>query len=173
MKNLVKTITVAIILLLTMNVQAQEADAIVTKSIVLNASADEVWGELRQLDKFGELFPNFIAEVWIDNYKAPKEGLIRKCTAPGQKKGTVSYQETIKEFDDEKRFYSYEVSGVPAKDMVNMFRVVDLGYKKSMVVWNSTGWTFIENPQMNKEQFTGFLGSALDEAMAQFNKKFN
>ncbi|WP_430966998.1 SRPBCC family protein [Spongiimicrobium sp. 2-473A-2-J] len=173
MKNPIKTIAVVITILMTMNVQAQQANAIMTKSVVLNASVDNVWEELRQLDKFGELFPNFIAEVWIDDYKVPKEGLVRKCTSPGQKKGTVSYSETISEFDDEKRFYSYAVSGVPAKDMVNMFKVVDLGYKKSMVVWNSTSWTFVENPHMTKEQFLGFLGSALDEAMAQFDKKFN
>jgi len=152
---------------------AQKADAILSKSVVLNSSADEVWSELRQLDRFGELFPNFIAEVWIDNYTTPKVGLQRKCTAPGQAKGTVSYQESIIEFDDEKRFYAYAVSGVPAKDMVNMFKVIDLGYQKSMVVWNSTGWTFIENPQMSEDQFLGFMGAAIDEAMSVLNRKFN
>ncbi len=173
MKNIFKTISVVIIILITMNMQAQKSDAIMSKSIVLNASADEVWGSLRQLDKFEELFPSFLSEAWIEHYSGPKEGLIRKCTAPGQKKGTVSYSETINEFDDEKRFYSYAVSGVPAKNMVNMFKVVDLGYNKSMVVWNSTGWTFVENPQMTEDQFKGFMGSALDEAMTQLDKRYN
>lgn len=173
MKNVSKIILLTIISLVTMETNGQNAEAILTKSVILNSSADDVWGELRQLDKFGELFPNYIADVWIDSYSEPKTGLERKCTAPGQKKGTVSYKETIYEFDDEKRFYSYKVEGIPAKNMINMFKVVDLGYKKSMVIWNSTGWSFIKNPNMSREEFISFMGAALDEAMLVLNKKFN
>lgn len=173
MKNLVSILLFISMVSTVLNANAQQADALLSKSVILDVSADEVWETLRQLDKFGELFPNFIAEVWIDDYQKPQVGLERKCTAPGQAKGTVSYKETIIAFDDEKRFYAYAVSGVPAKDMVNMFKVVDLGYKKSMVLWNSTGWTFVENPQMSKDQFMGFMGAALDEAMSVLAKKFD
>jgi len=173
MKKLVKSILVSFSILFAMNTQAQNADIKLTKSVELNASADDVWASLRQLDKFGELFPNFISEVWIDGYKKPKAGLERKCTAPGQPKGTVSYKETIKEFNEKKRFYSYAVEGIPAQGMVNSFEVISLGKKKSKVIWKSEGGKFMENPQMTKVQFEEFMGSALDEAMSVLAKKFN
>ena len=173
MNKLFKVILI-IMVCSTLSAYAQKPDALMSKSVVLNASADDVWEVLRDLEKFDLLFPNFLADVWIEgDFTGPKEGLVRKCTAPGEQKGTVSYSETITEFDDEKRFYAYAVNGVPAKNMINMFKVVDLGYKKSMVIWNSTGWTFVENPQMTREQFVGFMGSALDEAMSELDKKFN
>ncbi|MEO0573729.1 MAG: hypothetical protein AAF039_18670, partial [Bacteroidota bacterium] len=103
---------------------------------------------------------------------------LRSCCKPiaGQTRKTAdkpAYTETVVEFDDEKRFYSYVVQGVPAKNMLNSFKVVDLGYHKCMVVWNSSGWTFIENPQMNKEQFLGFLNSASDQMMSKLYELHN
>ena len=173
MKIMTKFLLTIVIGFVTISAQTQRSDIIVSESVVLNASADEVWTELRHLDKFAELFPNFVSDVWIEGYNGPKTGLERKCTAPGQKKGTVSYKETIIEFNDDKRYYAYAVEGVPAKDMVNSFKVVDLGYKRSMVIWNSAGWTFIENSQMSEEQLIGFIHSSLGEAMSALDKKFN
>ncbi|MEM8909302.1 MAG: SRPBCC family protein, partial [Bacteroidota bacterium] len=123
---------------------AQSSDAIVTKTTVINASADDVWERLRQLDKIEELTPDFVGDSWIDGELGV--GAKRTCTAPGQTRKTAekpAFTETVLSYDDEKRFYSYAVSGVPAKNMLNSFKVVDLGYKKCMVVWNSSGWTFM------------------------------
>ena len=49
--------------------------------------------------------------------------------------------------------------------MVNRFKVVDLGYNQSMVVWTSF-FEFVEDPQMNKEQFRGFLDTSVSEMIA-------
>ncbi len=57
--------------------------------------------------------------------------------------------------------------------MVNSFKVVDLGYQKCMVVWSSSGWTFVENPQMNKEQFIGFLDTVSNQMMARLYELHN
>ncbi|MEM9361377.1 MAG: SRPBCC family protein [Bacteroidota bacterium] len=154
--------------------KAQNSDAIMTKTQIIGASADEVWARLRKLDKIEELTPDFIGDSWITG--AIGVGATRSCSAPGQTRKTASnpaFTETVLSYDDEKRFYSYSVSGVPAKNMVNSFKVVDLGYKKCMVVWSSGGWTFVENPQMNKEQFVGFLDTVSNQMMAKLYELHN
>ena len=154
--------------------KAQTADAIMTKTQIINASADEVWGRLRKLDKVEELTPDFIGDSWVTGPIGV--GAKRSCSAPGQTRKTAenpAFTETVLIYDDEKRFYSYSVSGVPAKNMVNSFKVVDLGYKKCMVVWSSGGWTFMENPQMNKEQFVGFLDTVSNQMMARLFELHN
>nr|WP_297912511.1 SRPBCC family protein [uncultured Allomuricauda sp.] len=155
-------------------VKAQKTDAIMTKTQIINASADEVWGRLRKLDKIEELTPDFIGDSWVTGTIGV--GATRSCSAPGQTRKSTdnpAFTETILAYDDEKRFYSYAVSGVPAKNMVNSFKVVDLGYKKCMVVWSSRGWTFMENPQMNKEQFVGFLDMVSNQLMARLYELHN
>lgn len=154
--------------------KAQKTDALMTKTKIINASADEVWGRLRKLDKIEELTPDFIGDSWVTGPVGV--GATRSCAAPGQTRKTAenpAFTETILTYDDEKRFYSYAVSGVPAKNMVNSFKVVDLGYKKCMVVWSSGGWTFVENPQMNKEQFVGFLDTVSNQLMARLFELHN
>ena len=47
--------------------------------------------------------------------------------------------------------------------MVNTWKVVDLGYRKSMVIWTTNYDEFIENPQMTFDQFMGFIDSSLNE----------
>ncbi|MEM8509574.1 MAG: SRPBCC family protein [Bacteroidota bacterium] len=153
------------------NAFAQNPDAILSKSVVINASADEVWSRLRKLDKIEELTPDFVGDSWIEG--AVGVGAKRSCTAPGETRKTAekpAYTETVLMYDDEKRFYSYAVAGIPAKNMVNSFKVVDLGYKKCMVVWSSSGWTFIENPQMTEEQFLAFLDTVSNQLMDGLNK---
>ena len=54
--------------------------------------------------------------------------------------------------------------------MVSNFKVVHLGYKKSMIVWTSTYDKFIENPQMNEEQLNGFLNMVSNEMIANLAK---
>lgn len=85
----------------------------------------------------------------------------------GQEGGT--YTEQVVKFSDAERTYSYAlVQGVPAQGMVNSFKVIDLGYKKSMIVWTSTYEVFMENPQMNETQFLGFLNQAIGETIGLY-----
>ena len=154
--------------------KAQKTNALITKTKIINASADEVWERLRKLDKVEELTPDFIGDSWVTGPIGV--GAVRSCSAPGQTRKNAenpAFTETVLAFDDEKRFYSYSVSGVPAKNMVNSFKVVDLGYKKCMVVWRSGGWTFVDNPQMSKTQFMGFLDTVSNQMMAKLFELHN
>jgi hypothetical protein len=54
------------------------------------------------------------------------------------------------------------VEGIPAKNVINSFKIVDLGLNKSMLVWTSN-YEFIQNPNMTEDQFRGFLHSAVSE----------
>ncbi|MEM6723704.1 MAG: SRPBCC family protein [Bacteroidota bacterium] len=168
MKTLKLMLSFALFFVGLITTNAQNTDAIVTKTVVINASADDVWDRLRALDKIEELTPDFVGDSWVDGTVGI--GAKRSCTAPGQTRKTAeqpAYTETVVAYDDEKRFYSYAVMGVPAKNMLNSFKVVDLGYKKCMVIWNSSGWTFMENPQMNEQQFLAFLDTVSDQLMAR------
>jgi len=87
----------------------------------------------------------------------------RVCTAPD---GQGYFKEGIVAFDDNGRTYTYALlEGVPAKGMVNSFKVVDLGYQKWMIVWTSTFEEFLKNPQMTQEQFMGFINQTLNELL--------
>ena len=86
----------------------------------------------------------------------------RVCYPPKGREGY--FKEKIVAFDDNGRTFSYAVvEGVPIKGMVNTFKVLDLGYKKSMIVWSSNFEEFMENPQMTEEQFMGFIKMSLEE----------
>mgnify|MGYP001794658105 CR=1 FL=1 len=169
--KVLKLIYAATGLLLMSCVQAQTTDADITKSQIIAASADEVWERLRQLDGLEEIIPDFLGDSWLVASAEPGVGAKRSCAAPGTPKGQASYTEQILEYDDEKRYYVYAVvEGVPAKGMVNSFKVVDLGYQKCMVVWTSSMEAFIENPQMTEEQFLGFINSAGDAMLAGLDR---
>ncbi len=174
MKNL-KSQFVAICLLALVSLAFSQTNEIsLTKSKIINASADDVWERLRKLDGLEEIVPNFLQDSWVIDNAEPGVGAKRGCTAPGTPKGEASYTEQVVEYDEDRRFYSYAIlNGIPAKNMVNSFRVVDLGYKKCMVVWESNGGQFIENPNMTKEQFVGFLNSAGDAMMAGLYRLHN
>ncbi|MEO0527742.1 MAG: SRPBCC family protein [Bacteroidota bacterium] len=153
---------------------AQKANAIVTKTKIINASADDVWQRLRTLDKIEELTPDYVGDSWVTGKVGV--GAVRSCTNPGQTRKTVdkpAYTETVVSYDDEKRFYAYAVKGIPAKNMLNSFKVVDLGYKKCMVIWNSGGWTFIKNPQMTEGQFLGFMDTVGNQLMSRLYELHN
>ncbi|MEM7575230.1 MAG: SRPBCC family protein [Bacteroidota bacterium] len=143
-------------------ISAQQTDATVTLTKVVDASADEVWEVLRQLDNIDEL-SSFVSRVeWTGDHDA---GGQRVCYPPAGQEGF--FRESITTFDDVGRSYSYAVvEGVPAKGMLNNFKVVDLGYRRSMIVWTSTFEEFVDNPQMNEQQFVGFLQQAAGEMLA-------
>ena len=130
----------------------------ITQTRIVDASADEVWEVLRDLDNIAEL-SSYVARVEYTG--ANGAGGSRVCHAPD---GNGKFRENIVEFSDETRSYRYAVvEGVPAQGLVNAFRVIDLGYNKSMIVWTSGYEAFVENPQMTEEQFAGFLTQASDE----------
>ena len=139
---------------------AQETEPNVTVVKTINLSADQVWEQLRIMDNIDELSSLVAKVAWSGNHGVGGE---RVCTAED---GQGFFKERITDFSDAQRSYSYAVvEGVPAKNMVNRFKVVDLGYNQSMVVWTSS-FEFVENPQMNQEQFQGFLNTSVSEMIA-------
>ncbi len=137
---------------------AQDAGAKKTYTKVVDASADNVWSVLRKMDQIDKYTQNVARVEWSGNMGV---GGSRKCFAPD---GKGYFKENIVAYDDTNRTFSYSVvEGVPVKGMVNSWKVVDLGYMKSMVVWTTNYDEFIENPQMTFEQFMGFIDSSLNE----------
>ncbi|HAS47199.1 MAG TPA: SRPBCC family protein [Microscillaceae bacterium] len=135
-----------------------DANANITVSKVVNSSADKVWEVLRQMDDIDK-FSSAVERVeWNGNHGVGGE---RVCYAPD---GQGVFKESILGFDDDQRSYTYGVKeGVPAQGMVNNFKVLDLGYQKSMIVWTSNFEQFVQNPQMTEEQFMGFLNQSIHE----------
>ena len=145
---------------------AQNADAKITISQIVEASADDVWSVLRELDNIDEL-SSLVGAVEFTGARGT--GGQRVCLPP--EGGQGKFVESILDFDDAGRTYTYAVvEGIPAKGVVSNFKVVDLGYQKSMIVWTSTYEAFIENPQMTEEQFTGFLNMAATEMVGNVAK---
>ncbi len=130
----------------------------------IESSADDVWEQIRKMDNIDEL-SSFVSKV---QWKGPKNvGGERVCTSAD---GKGHFKEKITGFNDETRTYSYQViEGVPAKNMNNTIKVVDLGYNKSMIVWTSN-FEFIENPNMTNEQFSSFLTTARVEMVENIIK---
>ncbi|MFD1615847.1 SRPBCC family protein [Gelatiniphilus marinus] len=156
-----KKVTILFILLISATTMLQAQTPLVTE---IESSADKVWEQIRKMDNIDEL-SSFVSKV---QWKGPKGiGGERVCTSAD---GNGYFKEKITGFDDKTRTYSYQViEGVPAKDMNNMIKVVDLGFNKSMIVWTSS-YEFIENPNMTKEQFDGFITSARVEMVENIIK---
>ncbi|WP_020566794.1 SRPBCC family protein [Neolewinella persica] len=160
-----KSIMATAILLISFSVSAQSSDAKFTHTQVVDASADKVWTVLRQMDDIDK-YSSAIAKVEWTGDKGV--GGARVCTAP---EGQGFYKESIVAFDDNARTYSYAlIEGVPVKGMVNSFKVIDLGYQKSMVVWTSNYEAFMKNPQMTEEQFGSFIKMSIGEMVANVAK---
>ena len=137
---------------------AQNADAKKTYTKVVDASADNVWSVLRKMDQIDKYTNNVARVEWSGNMGV---GGSRKCFAPD---GQGYFKENIVAYDDTNRTFTYAVvEGVPVKGMVNSWKVVDLGYMKSMVVWTTNYDEFMENPQMTFDQFMGFIDASLNE----------
>lgn len=130
----------------------------------LDRSADKVWEQIRKMDNIDEI-SSFVSKV---EWTGPKDvGGERICTAAD---GNGHFREKITGFDDKTRTYTYQVvEGVPAKNMNNMIKVLDLGYNKSMIVWTSD-YEFVENPNMTQDQFNNFLTSARVEMVENIIK---
>ncbi|MEL7124062.1 MAG: SRPBCC family protein [Bacteroidota bacterium] len=159
MKIIRNVFVVAALLFSASFLSAQTTDANVTITKVVETSADNVWTVLRKMDDI-QNYSSLIAKVkWTGDHGVGGE---RVCYPP--KEGQGYFKERIVDFSDEQRTYSYAlIEGVPAKGMVNNFKVVDLGYNKSMIVWTSKYEQFMENPQMDETQFLGFLNQSVKE----------
>ncbi len=159
MKTISSFLTLTLLLFGASFLSAQPSDASVTKTKVVDASADAVWAVLRKMDDI-QKYSSAVATVeWSGDHGVGGE---RKCLPPKDQEGF--YRERIVSFSDAERKYSYAVvEGVPAQGMVNSFKVVDLGYQKSLVVWTSHYDAFMPNPNMNEEQFLGFLDQSITE----------
>ena len=142
------------------SVVAQSNEPIITVAKTVDLSADQVWEQIRIMENIDELSSLVSKVKWTGDHGV---GGQRVCTSAD---GEGYFKETIIAFSDAERTYSYAVvEGVPAKNMLNHFKVVDLGYQKSMIVWTSS-FEFMKNPQMNEEQFKGFLNNAITEIIA-------
>lgn len=132
-----------------------EPQITVVKQVAL--SADQVWAQLRIMDNIDQLSSLVSKVSWTGAHGV---GGQRVCTSAD---GQGYFKESIIAFSDTERSYSYAVvEGVPAKNMVNSFKVIDLGYQKSMIIW-TTNFQFMKNPQMDEGQFKGFLNQSVSE----------
>ncbi|MDH7445972.1 SRPBCC family protein [Aquimarina sp. 2201CG14-23] len=156
-----KKLAILLILFVSSTIMLQAQTPLVTE---IESSADKVWEQIRKMDNIDEL-SSFVSKV---QWKGPKGiGGERVCTSAD---GKGHFKEKITGFDDKTRTYSYQViEGVPAKNMNNMIMIVDLGYKKSMIVWKSN-YDFVENPNMTKDQFDNFITTAREEMIENIAK---
>ncbi|MEM6395149.1 MAG: SRPBCC family protein [Bacteroidota bacterium] len=152
------TLATLLLFIAFFDVHSQQTGADITLTKVVDASADDVWEVLRQLDNIDELTEVVSTVEFTGNYGA---GGTRVCTSAD---GNGAFKESILSLDDDARTYTYELlEGAPIEGMVNNFKVVDLGYRKSMIVWTSKYEAFIINPQMTEEQFLGFINQTATE----------
>ncbi|TAI48169.1 SRPBCC family protein [Flagellimonas allohymeniacidonis] len=136
-----------------------------TQTLIIDASADRVWGLLRRLDDVDKYSSN-ISEVVFTGKKGV--GGERVCTSED---GKGFFRERIVAFDDRLRTYSYSLEeGVPVKGMVNTFKVVNLGYNKSALIWSSKYEEFLENPDITEAQFMVFMDTASTETVRKIGE---
>lgn len=137
---------------------AQKMESKKTYTKIVNVSADDVWTELRKLDQVDKYSSTIARVEWTGKMGV---GGSRKCFSPD---GKGYFKENIVAYDDTNRTFTYTlVEGAPIKGMENTWKVVDLGYQKSMIIWASNYDEFMENPQMTEDQFMAFIDSSLNE----------
>lgn len=139
----------------------------ISYSVSINKSADKVWKTLRQLDGLEKIAPQIFTHTSI-NTREPKVGCVRTCIAQDKSK----WVETIVEFSDETRFFKYQLDEgpVPAKNMVNTLRVIDLGYNKCLFVWTST-FDFLKNPNVTEKKFKELMLGSIAQISEGLTKK--
>lgn len=149
-KSVFLMVLVIVVTAFSNNTYAQDSDSKINVSQVVDVSADKVWGIIRQMDNVDKFSPQIAKVTWSGDHGVGGE---RVCYGPD---GNAFVKEGIVQFDDVARSYSYAIiEGSPANNMVNTFKVVDLGYNKSMVLWSSKYSTFKENPNFTEDQFRG------------------
>lgn len=140
-------------------------DARLIQTLIVDAGADQIWDLLKQLDDVDK-YSSTIAKVEFTGKKGV--GGERVCTSVD---GKGFFREKIVAFDDRFRTYSYSlVEGVPVRGMVNTFKVVNLGYGKSALIWSSNFEQFLENPNMTEDEFMAFMDSASKETLQKIGE---
>ena len=139
----------------------------VVKTKIVNASASKVWKEIGRLDKLEDVIPQYLAKSTLSG--KPSVGVKRHCETPD---GSGYYKEQVVEYDEEAMFYRYVLTEgtIPAKNVNNSARVVPLGKNQSMIVWTAY-FEYVENPNMSKQQFEGFMTQALTDVVEGYAKK--
>ena len=135
----------------------------ISRNIVVEGSADQVWSILRKLDGVEQYAGGMVTHSKLKG--KPGVGCERICTM----NNGMQVKEKIIAFDDSARTYTYEVSGapVPVKAMVNTARVVDLGYNRSLLVWTSN---FKPKPEADVKQITMMMGGMLEMTNMEVKK---
>lgn len=138
---------------------------VIVKTQVIDASAKDTWKIIAKFDNLAELTPTFLHSVTLKGKVG--EGCERKCVSPDQKS---YYKEKVTYFNEKEMYYRYAMveGSLPVKNMENSFRVVSLGKNKSMVIW-TTGYDFVDNPNMPEAKLKGFIDAALTEMMTNVN----
>ncbi|NMH89066.1 SRPBCC family protein [Flavivirga algicola] len=161
-KSINLVIMTLFLVLFTNALSAQDSDSKISVSKVVSVSADKMWKVLRQMDNVDKFSPQIDKVVWTGEHGVGGE---RVCYG---NENRFYVKEKIVKFDDVKRTYSYAVvEGAPAKDMVNTFKVVDLGDNKSKVVWSTSYTSFIQNPRFTEEQFRGATEYGFNDFIGQ------
>ena len=136
--------------LFTNVLSAQDSNPKITVNKVVDVSADKIWNTLKQMDDVDKYSTAIDKVEWSGKHGVGGE---RKCYG---KDNSFYVKEKIVRYNDAERSYSYAViEGSPAIDMINTFKVVDLGKNKSKVVWSTSYTSFIKNPQYSEDQFRG------------------
>ncbi len=136
--------------LFTNVLSAQDSNEKITVNEVVDVPADKIWNVLKKMDDVDKYSLAIDKVEWSGKHGVGGE---RKCYG---KDNSFYVKEKIVKYNDAERSYSYAVlEGAPAKDMVNTFKVVDLGNNKSKVVWSTNYTSFIKNPQFTEDQFRG------------------
>jgi hypothetical protein len=139
---------------------AMEQHQSVSRSIEINASADQVWQLLRKLDGVEAFSGGMVTHSKIKG--EPGVGCERICTMNDGAK----IKEIVRSFSDAERSYSYQVYSdmMPVSKMINSAQVLDLGYQKSLLVWKSN---FIPAKGADPAQISQMMGGMLEMVLGQ------
>ena len=114
----------------------------VTESILLDASADEVWDIVKDFGALDKWHPA-VTKTNLVVGEATLRGAERVLTI-GNYEGMV--RETLTAYSDEDRSFSYVINltdALPVKDYASTVSVVELGDDLSLVIWTGD---FLSNP---------------------------
>ena len=134
-----------------------------SRNIVIDASADQVWHLLRQIDGVERYSGGMVTHSALKG--EPGVGCERVCKL----NNGMEVTEKVVAFDDQARTYSYKVTGAPfpVTTMVNSARVVDLGYNRSLLVWTSN---YTPGPQGDPQEIAMMLGGVLEMVTMEVKK---
>lgn len=131
----------------------------VTKSVTINAPADEVWDEINDFDDFDDWHPA-VEESEITDGDDKEIGAVRLVTLGDG--GTI--EEELTAYDDAGMSFSYKIlKGVlPVKNYKSTVSVAAAGANKSKVTWTGSFQAKGADDQTATETITGVYQASLD-----------